>query len=81
MSDARWLDVEDDLANAEAHFRNAGALHAAGGFDEPGLVGYRNSMALMHSLQSAHTSAENALRRVLLILGEELPAGEDWHRN
>ena len=80
MSDARWLDVQDDVTAAEEHFRNATALHAGGGFDEPGLAGYRNSMALMHALQSAHTSAESALRRVLLILGEEPPSGEDWHQ-
>ncbi len=80
MSDARWLDVEDDVAGAGEHFRNAAALYADGGFDEPGLAGYRNGMALMHALQSGRTSAENALRRVLLILGEEPPSGEDWHQ-
>ncbi len=80
MSDARWLDVAEDVAAAEGHFQNAAALHGDGGFDDPGLTGYRNSMALMHALQSAHTSAENALRRILLILGEELPSGEDWHQ-
>ena len=80
MSDARWLDVDDDLTAAAEHFRSAAALHASGGFDEPGLAGYRNSMALMHAMQSAHTSAETALQRILLILGEEQPAGEDWHQ-
>ena len=80
MSDARWLDIEDDLAAAEEHFRNAVALFASGGFDDPGLDGYRNSMALMHALQSAHTSAETTLMRILGILGEEPPSGADWHQ-
>ena len=80
MSDARWLDVEDDVAAAEGHFRNAVALYAGGGFDEIGLAGYRDSMALMHALQSAHMSAETALRRILLILGEKPPSGEDRHQ-
>src|SRR5688572_5322996 len=37
-------------------------------------------MALMHSLQSAHTSLEAGLLRILEMLGEERPVGEDWHR-
>jgi hypothetical protein len=36
-------------------------------------------MALMHALQSAHTSLESGLLRVLEMLGEERPVGEDWH--
>ena len=80
MSDARWLDVGDDVAAASGHFANAVELHARGGFDAPNLDGYRNGMALMHALQSAHTSAEMALQRILLILGEARPDGEDWHQ-
>ena len=80
MSDARWIDIDDDVAAASNHFASAVALHGEGGFDARGLVGYRNGMALMHALQSAHTSAEMALTRLLAILGEERPAGEDWHQ-
>lgn len=36
-------------------------------------------MALMHSMQSGHTSAEAGLLRILRLLGEEAPQGEDWH--
>lgn len=36
-------------------------------------------MALMHALRSAHTSLESALVRILEILGEERPVGENWH--
>ena len=80
MSDARWLDVADDVAAAALHFTNAQALYAVGRFEDPGIDGYRDGMALMHALQAGHTSAETALVRVLRILGEEAPTGEDWHR-
>lgn len=79
MTDARWLDVESDIAAAVRHFQSACDLHEAGGFDAEGLAGYRAQMALMHSLQSAHTSAEAGLLRLMRLLDEEIPQGEDWH--
>jgi hypothetical protein len=79
MTDARWLDVAADIEASVKHFANAAALYNAGGFDGVGLDRYRAEMALMHSMQSAHTSAEAALVRILRILGEERPVGEDWH--
>ena len=33
----------------------------------------------MHALQSAHTSFEAGLVRILEMLGEERPVGENWH--
>jgi hypothetical protein len=36
-------------------------------------------MALMHALQSGHTSLEGGLLRILEMLHEERPVGEDWH--
>lgn len=36
-------------------------------------------MALMHAVQSAHTSLESALIRILEMLGEERPIGDNWH--
>lgn len=80
MSDARWLDVEDDVGAATAHFRNACALYRNRAPHGDSLSEYRDAMALMHALQSAHTSAESALLRVLRILGEDPPSGEDWHQ-
>ena len=79
MNDARWLDIEADIVAAKEHFTNACALYNAGGFDGAGLDGYRARMALMHAMQSAHTSAEAGLLRLLRLLGEEPPQGEDWH--
>ncbi len=79
MTDARWLDVEDDLGAAIRHFRNAARLYDAGGFDEPDLDGYRARMGLQHAMQAGHTSLEGALQRILDILGEETPTGPNSH--
>ncbi len=81
MSNARWLDVEADLAAAILHFGNAVGLFERGGFDIPdALERYARGYALMHAMQAGHTSAEAAMRRVLDILREERPTGEDWHK-
>lgn len=79
MRDARWLDVDADAASAARHFRNSVALYRAGGFTHDGLEGYRAQMAFMHAMQSAYNSAEAALMRILRLLEEEVPQGEDWH--
>jgi hypothetical protein len=79
VSDGRWFDVDADIRAAVEHFRRPVELDRAGGFDAPGLEGYRAEMALMHSLQSGHTSLEGALVRILKMIGEELPVGETWH--
>ena len=80
-ADARWLDVDLEIADAVSHFDKAVRLHAMGGFDAEGLMGYQASMALMHAMQSGHTSLEGALLRILAILGEGRPTGERWHED
>jgi hypothetical protein len=79
VSDPRWDDVVDDAASATEHFRAAVALYEAGGFEQPGLDGYRAAMAFMHAVQSAHTSLEGGLLRILDILQEQRPIGDQWH--
>jgi hypothetical protein len=79
MSDARWFDVDRDVDAAVLHFRGAIDLYNMGGFDAAGLQGYQASMALMHALQSAYTSLEAALLRILAMLGEEKPVGDNWY--
>lgn len=81
MSDARWIEIEGDFQAACAHFAGAAELFDAGGFDEPGMDGYKATMALMHAMQSGHTSLESGLVRILHLLGEERPRGEFWHRD
>jgi ribonuclease HepT-like protein len=79
MTDARWIEVDDDLDSACRHFGNAARLYDEGGFDAGDLAGYRARMALLHAMQSGHASLEGALKRILEILGEEAPAGEQSH--
>jgi hypothetical protein len=79
VTDGRWFDVDADIRAAADHFQRAVALHDQGGFDLPDLNGYKAQMALMHSLQSGHTSLEGALLRILEMLGEERPVGDNWH--
>lgn len=81
MSDARWTEIEDDFEAACTHFASAARLFDAGGFDDGGLGGYKASMALMHAMQSGHTSLEAGLVRILVLLGEERPQGESRHRD
>ncbi len=76
MTDARWIEVEDNIDAACRHFGNAAKLYDEGGFDAEGLTGYRARMALLHSMQSGHTSLEGVLKRILEVLGEEAPAGD-----
>ena len=80
MSDARWEDVALNIEDSVRHFHNAVRLGEIGTFTGAGIEPYRDSMALTHAIQSGHTSAEAALAKVLDILGEERPGGEDWHK-
>jgi hypothetical protein len=79
VRDARWLEVDSDVGSAVSHFERSAALFRKGGFEQPALEGYQASMALMHALQSGHTSLEGGLLRILEMLHEERPVGDDWH--
>lgn len=79
MTPSRWIEVEEDIASAVRHFGQAVRLHEEGGFDRDDLDGYRAAMALMHAMQSGHTSLESALVRLLGLLREALPVGGEWH--
>ncbi|MBM3635986.1 MAG: hypothetical protein FJX04_02605 [Alphaproteobacteria bacterium] len=79
MTDARWIEIETDLTNAVGHFEKSIALYELGGFNEAGIKSYQAEMALMHSLQSAHTSLENCFLGILEMLDEERPTGKNWH--
>jgi hypothetical protein len=79
VTDARWEDVTADVDNAVRHFGYALQLRAASAENISELERYRDEMAFLHALQSAHTSAEVALLRILSILDEEAPTGDRWH--
>jgi len=80
MTDARWLEVDDDLKSAEEHFRNAVALFDEGLSAGRDLQSYKGRMAFMQAMQAGYTSLEGAFGRILEILGEEKPtSGDDYH--
>lgn len=81
MSDARWATVFEDAQDAVLHLTNAVRLYEDGGFDGNSLNAYRSRMAFMHAVQAGHTSLEAALLRILDILDEEKPTGDQWHRD
>jgi hypothetical protein len=76
MSDGRWIDV-----SAMTNFRNAVEIYRRGGLDEPGLDGYERSGAFQFAVQSGYTAAEAAMKRIMDILKEEHPTGEDSHKD
>jgi hypothetical protein len=79
VKDDRWLEIEDDFNGAAQHFGLAVQLFRRGGFTNEGIDGYAAGMAFMHSMQAGHTSLENGLKRILVIMNEDLPIGESWH--
>ena len=79
MNDARWLDVDDDLASAIRHFSRSVEIFERNGFAGDDLRPYMARMALLQAMQSAYTSLEAAFERILEILSEEKPTGLNYH--
>ena len=63
MSDARWIEILDDVAWSVEHFSRAVEIDRAGGFEGDHLEAYKARMALMQAMQAGHTSLEAALER------------------
>jgi hypothetical protein len=80
MSDARWLDVQDDLTSAIRHFSNAVAIHAEGLSTEADLQAYKGRMAFMQAMQAGYSSLETALERIFEINGEQRPTSGRAYR-
>jgi hypothetical protein len=81
MSDGRWIDVDTDMAAAIGHFGKAVEIYRRAGFDAPGLEGYKTSASFQFAVQAGHTAAEAALKRIMDILKEERPTGEESHKD
>jgi hypothetical protein len=79
MSDARWQDIESDVASSVDHFANAIRIYREPGLHADSQDGYMRRMAFMHAMYAGHTSMERALLRILEIQGEEAPSGRQWH--
>lgn len=79
MNATLWSDIADDVAAAERHFDSAAQIAGEGHLATEDFEGYKAQAALMHAMQMAHTSAEMALRRMILVSGGEIPASPEWH--
>ena len=83
MSDARWTEVDKDIDNALMHFDLAVRIFQTGEFDSSDILeSYKSSSGLMHGMDAGYTSIENAIQRILRILGETPPSeGKSWHKD
>jgi len=80
VSDARWLEVDDDIRSAVKHLGNAVAIFDRGISSDDELSSYVGRMAFLQAMQAGYTSLEGAFERILEILGEEKPTtGFDYH--
>lgn len=70
-----WDDILGDVASAERHFGEAVLLHRA---PSPAVSAYVTGMAFQHAMQAGYTSFESAMKRLLHLLGEPVPAGPEW---
>jgi predicted nucleotidyltransferase len=78
--DERWGDILDAARSAAVHFRAAERIFLEGGLNASGDAGYDRRMAFYHSMQSAQTALESALKRTVVALGHEPPTGAHWHK-
>jgi hypothetical protein len=80
MSDARWLEIDDDLASAVKHFKNAVAIGENGLSPGDDLPSHTGRMDFMQAMQAGSTSLEGAFERILEVLGEETPTARYDYR-
>lgn len=67
MSDARWIEIDEDVASCVRHLGRAVEIFAQGGLSGEDLASYKNRMAFMQAMQAGHTSLESALERIRLL--------------
>jgi hypothetical protein len=80
MTDARWFEIDRDLARSHKHFRLAIRLFEAnrlGGNDFDSEV---RTLAFLHAMLSGYAACEAAFIRLLEMIGEDMPVGRDWHK-
>lgn len=79
MSDARWIEIDEDVASCVRHLGRGVEIFAQGGLAGEDLASYKNRMAFMQAMQAGHTSLESAIERILDLMGEEKPQGGSYH--
>lgn len=79
MTDARWIDVLDDMTAAVRHFSAAGRIFGADAMTGEAWEAYVHQMAFLHAMESGYSALEAGLERILDILREERPTGSQYH--
>ncbi len=79
MMAERWRDIDDEIESAKRHFNAAIRILDRAPADLATTEGYDAAMAFQHAMLAGYTSFENAVKRILVFIGEELPIGPDWH--
>lgn len=83
--DAKWISIKQDFASAAYHSRLACELYASPQFDAASTSEDIQTkaflMAFLHAMQSAYTSLENGLLRILIVFEESRPMGGFWQKD
>lgn len=79
MNEALWIDVFSDVDSSIRHMTKGIEIFDQGHLEGADTDSYMRQMAVMHSLQSAYSSVESAIRRIFHMLGEPMPCGPMWH--
>lgn len=79
MSDDRWIEIESDLRSSQKHFETAQKLYARGSAATDEDEEHTFALAFMHAMQAGHTSLEAGMVRIMHMVGEDVPSGDQWH--
>jgi ribonuclease HepT-like protein len=79
VSDARWIEIRANIDSAVRHFTDARRFYDLGAAEADDEMEQMAAMAFMHAMLAGHTSLEEAFRRIMGLVGEEPPTGDNWH--
>jgi ribonuclease HepT-like protein len=79
MSDTDWIEIDRAVGSSIGNFERGLQFAGHPAFRADDVIGAALRMGFMHAIQAGHTSLENALLRILDLIGETRPRGEAWH--
>lgn len=81
MTNTKWIGIQKDIIDSVIHFKMSQEIFSENKFDAEGLEGYRAKMAFMHSMQIGYARIEDGIKRILMVLGEEVANGVDYRKD
>src|SRR6185369_7566871 len=79
MSDDRWIEVRNDFQSAQKHFETAQKLYLRGSGTDDEDQEQVFALAFMHAMQAGYTSLESGMVRIMTMVHEDVPQGEQSH--